>query len=82
MEANDLNQTDAKLLHRRGRPHMDPGLAAYAANQDDQRLDRPVIPDQCSVSCTPIRKPDVFRAEGAADYDRIDCRVRFPHAYF
>ncbi|WP_421980508.1 hypothetical protein [Roseibium sp.] len=41
-----------------------------------------VIPDKCSASCAPIRKPDVFRAEGAASFGGIDKSVCFAHADF
>ncbi|MEM8704741.1 MAG: hypothetical protein AAGF82_23260, partial [Pseudomonadota bacterium] len=40
--------------------------------RNDKWLEESVIPDKCSASCAPIRKPDVFRAEGAAYSGRID----------
>ena len=41
-----------------------PGMTGFEMLEELDAV--PVIPDKCSASCAPIRKPEVFRAEGAA----------------
>lgn len=80
VETASLCYEDHSDRQARGAP--DPALPITRQDRKDTWPEDPVLPDKCSASRAPIRKPDLFRAEGAVYSGGIDKRVRCAHADF